>query len=152
MRWWENILNRGRSAQDWDAPRQEDETVAELKALFEAARDDAPAPDDKLWEKLRPQLAAHEGQAQGAFSFTTALAATGPRFAVAALGVLLIVASLFWSQGVERQARILERETELALYTGRNPLNPNIVMLDSALEAQRSDDLLRFVAYGSPDR
>ncbi len=152
MRWWENISNRGRSAQDWDAPRQEDETVAELKALFEAARDDAPAPDDKLWEKLRPQLAAHEGQAQGAFSFTTALAATGPRFAVAALGVLLIVASLFWSQGVERQARILERETELALYTGRNPLNPNIVMLDSALEAQRSDDLLRFVAYGSQER
>ena len=65
MRWWENILNRGRSAQDWDAPRQEDETVAELKALFEAARDDAPAPDDKLWEKLRPQLAAHEGASPG---------------------------------------------------------------------------------------
>ena len=152
MRWWENIFNRGRSAQDWDAPRQEDETVAELKALFEAARDDAPAPDDKLWEKLRPQLAAHEGQARGAFSFTAALAATGPRFAAAALGVLLIVASLFWGQGVERQARILERETELALYTGRNPLNPTIVMVGSALEAQSGQDLLRYVAYGSQER
>ena len=152
MRWWENILNRGRSAQDWDAPRQEDETVAELKALFEAARDDAPAPDDKLWEKLRPQLAAHKGQAQGAFSYMAELAATGPRFAVAALGVLLIVASLFWSQGVERrQARILEREAVLALYTDRNPLNP-IVMIGGELEAQRGEDLLQFVAYGSQER
>lgn len=151
MRWWENIFNRNRSAQDWDAHRPEDETVAELKALFEAAREDAPAPDDKLWEKLRPQLAAHEGQAQGAFSFTSALAATGPRFAVAALGVLLLVASLFWSQGVERQARILERQATLALYTDRNPLNPTM-MIGDELEAQKGEDLLQFVAYGSQER
>ena len=151
MRWWENVFNRNRSAQDWDAHRPEDETVAELKALFEAAREDAPAPDDKLWEKLRPQLAAHEGQAQGAFSFTSALAATGPRFAAAALGVLLLVASLFWSQGVERQARILERQATLALYTDRNPLNPTM-MIGDELEAQKGEDLLQFVAYGSQER
>jgi len=152
MRWWENIFHRGRSAQEWDAPRQEDQTVAELKALFEAAREDAPEPDDKLWEKLRPQLAAHEGQAQGAFSFVSALAATGPRFAVASLGVLLIVASLFWSQGVERQARSLERQTYLAQHTDRNPLNPTIVMVGSALAAQRGDDLLQFVTYSPSER
>ena len=153
MRWWENILRRHRGAQDWDAPRPEDETAAELKELFEAAREDAPEPDDKLWEKLRPQLAAHEAQSNGAFSFISALAASGPRFAAAALGVLLIVASLFWSQGVERrQARILERQTYLAQHTDRNPLNPNIVMVDSALEAQRGDDLLQFVAYSPSER
>ena len=151
MRWWENIFNRDRSAQDWDAHRPQDEAVAELKALFEAAREDAPAPDDKLWEKLRPQIVAHEGQAQGAFSFAAALAATGPRFAVAALGVLLLVAGLFWSQGVERQARILERQATLALYTDRNPLNP-IVMIGDELEAQKGEDLLQFVAYGSQER
>lgn len=151
MRWWENIFNRNRSAQDWDAHRPEDETVAEFKALFEAAREDAPAPDDKLWEKLRPQLAAHEGRARNGFSFIGALAATGPRFAVAALGVLLLVASLFWSQGVERQARILERQATLALYTDRNPLNPTM-MIGDELEAQRGEDLLQFVAYGSQER
>ena len=152
MRWWENIFHRGRSARDWDAPRQEDETVAELKALFEAAREDAPEPDDKLWEKLRPQLAAHEARTGGAFSFISALAATGPRFAAAALGVLILVASLFWSQSVERQARILERETYLAQHTDRNPLNPNIVTVDSALAAQGGDDLLQFVAYSPSER
>ncbi|MDE0332391.1 MAG: hypothetical protein OXL41_11035 [Nitrospinae bacterium] len=152
MRWWDSIFHRGRSAQDWDAPGTEDETVAELKALFEAAREDAPEPDEKLWEKLRPQLAAHEGQARSAFPFMATLAAAGPRFAVAALGVLLIVASLFWTQGVERRARIQERQTELALYTGRNPLNPNIVTFGSALEAQSGHDLLRFVAYSPSER
>ena len=152
MRWWENILRRHRGAQDWDAHRPEDETAAELKALFEAAREDAPEPDDKLWEKLRPQLAAHEAQSGGAFSFISALAASGPRFAAAALGVLLLVASLFWSQSVERQARILERQTYLAQHTDRNPLNPNIVTADSALEAQRGDDLLQFVAYSPSER
>ena len=152
MRWWENILRRHRGAQDWDAHRPEDETAAELKALFEAAREDAPEPDDKLWEKLRPQLAAHEARSGGAFSFVSALAATGPRFAAAALGVLILVASLFWSQSVERQARILERQTYLAQHTDRNPLNPNIVMADSALAAQRGDDLLQFVAYSPSER
>ena len=151
MRWWENILNRGRSAQEWDAPRQEDETVAELKALFEAAHEDAPEPDDKLWEKLRPQLVAHEAQSGGAFSFVSALAATGPRFAVAALSVLILVASLFWSQSVERQARILERQTYLAQHTDRNPLNP-IVMIGDELEARGGDDLLQFVAYSPQER
>ena len=152
MRWWENIWGRGRSAEDWDAPRQEDGTVAELQALFEAAREDAPPPDEKLWEKLRPQLAAHEGQVRNGFSFVSALAATGPRFAAAALGVMLLVAGLFWSQGVEkRQARILERQATLALYTDRNPLNP-IVMIGGELEAQRGEDLLQFVAYGTPER
>ena len=152
MRWWEGIFHRSRSAGDWDAHRPEDETAAELKALFEAAREDAPEPDDKLWEKLRPQLAAHEAQSNGAFSFISALAASGPRFAVAALGVLILVAGLFWSQSVERQARILERQTYLAQHTDRNPLNPNIVMVDSALEAQRGDDLLQFVAYSPSER
>ncbi len=151
MRWWDNIFIRGRSAKDWDAHKPDDETVADLQALFEAARDDAPEPDEKLWEKLRPQLAAHEGQANGAFSFISALAATGPRFAVAALGVLLLAAGLLWNQGVERQARILERQAVLALYTDRNPLNP-IVMIGGELEAQRGEDLLQYVAYGSTDR
>ena len=152
MRWWENILHRDRSAGDWDAHKPQDETAAELKALFEAAREDAPEPDDKLWEKLRPQLAAHEGQANGAFPFMATLAATGPRFAVASLGVLILVASLFWSQSVERQARVLERQTYLAQHTDRNPLNPNIVMVGSALEAQRGDDLLQFVTYSPSER
>ena len=152
MRWWENILGRGRSARDWDAPRPEDETVEELKALFEAAREDAPEPDDKLWEKLRPRLAAHEAQSNGAFSFVSALAATGPRFAAAALGVLLLVASLFWSQAVERQARTPAPTTNLAVNLDRNPLNPTIVMVGSALEAQSGQDLLRYVAYGSTGR
>ncbi len=152
MRWWENILGRGRNARDWDAPRPEDETVEELKVLFEAAREDAPAPDEKLWEKLRPRLAAHEAQSGGAFSFVSALAATGPRFAAAALGVLLLVAGLFWSQGVERQARIPAPRTNLAVNLDRNPLNPTIVMVGSALEAQSGQDLLRYVAYGSTGR
>ncbi len=152
MRWWENIFNRGQSAQDWDAHRPEDETVEELKALFEAAREDAPEPDEKLWEKLRPRLAAHEAQSNGAFSFTAALAATGPRFAVAALGVLLLVASLFWSRGVERQMRVSRPQPNLVVSYDRNPLNPAIVMVGSVLEAQRGDDLLQFVAYSSPDR
>ena len=152
MRWWEHLINRHRGAQEWDAHSPEDETVAGLKALFEDAREEAPEPDERLWEKLRPRLAAHEAQARNGFSFTAALAATGPRFAAAALSVLLIVAGLFWSQSAERQARNLERQAALALYTGRNPLNPAIVMVGSVLEAQRGDDLLQFVAYSSLDR
>ena len=151
MRWWENIFNRGQSAQDWDAHRPEDETVEELKALFEAAREDAPEPDEKLWEKLRPRLAAHEAQSSGAFSFTAALAATGPRFAVAALGVLLLVASLFWSQSAERQARNLERQAALALYTDRNPLNPTM-LISNALEAQTGMELLQYAVHAGPER
>ncbi|MCY4383437.1 MAG: hypothetical protein OXE44_09845 [Nitrospinae bacterium] len=152
MRWWDNIFNRGRNAQDWDAHKPDDDTVAELQALFESAREDAPEPDDKLWEKLRPQLAAHEGQqAQGALSFISVVAATGPRFAAAALGILLLAAGLLWNQGVERQARILERQAAVAFYTDRNPLNP-IVMIGGELEAQRGEDLLQFVAYGTPER
>ena len=151
MSWWKDLFESHQNAQSWDAPRQEDETVAELRALFQAARDDAPAPDEKLWEKLRPQLSAHEGQAHSAFSFTTALAATGPRFAVAALGVLLIVASLFWSQGAERQMRILETQANLAINYDRNPLNP-ILMIGNGLEAQTGRELLQYVAYGSQER
>lgn len=151
MRWWENILDRGRSAGDWDAHRPEDETVEELKALFEAAREDAPEPDERLWEKLRPRLAAHEGQARNGFSFAAALAATGPRFAAASLGVLLIVAGLFWSQSAERQARNLERQTYLAQYTGRNPLNPTM-LISNALEAQTGMELLQYAVHAGPER
>ena len=151
MSWWKDLFENHRGAQDWDAPRQEDETVAEIQALFQAARDDAPAPDEKLWEKLRPQLAAHEGQTNNAFSFTTALAATGPRFAVAALGVLLLVASLFWSQGAERRMRTLEPQANLVVNYDRNPLNP-LVMIGNGLEAQTGQELLQYVVYGSSER
>ena len=151
MRWWENIFNRDRSAQDWDAHRPEDETVEELKALFEAAREDAPEPDEKLWEKLRPQLAAHEAQSNGAFSFTAALAATGPRFAVAALGVLLLVASLFWSRGVERQMSVSRPQPNLVVSYDRNPLNPTM-LISNALEAQTGMELLQYAVHAGPER
>ena len=151
MRWWENILHRGRDAREWDAHRSEDETVEELKALFEAAREDAPEPDEKLWEKLRPRLAAHEAQARNGFSLIAALAATGPRFAAAALGVLLLAAGLLWSQGVERQARNLERQAALALYTDRNPLNPTM-LISNALEAQTGMELLQYAVHAGPER
>ncbi len=151
MRWWENIFNRDRSAQDWDAHRPEDETVEELKALFEAAHEDAPEPDEKLWEKLRPQLAAHEAQSNGAFSFTAALAATGPRFAVAALGVLLLVASLFWSRGVERQMSVSRPQPNLVVSYDRNPLNPTM-LISNALEAQTGMELLQYAVHAGPER
>ena len=151
MRWWKEALDRRRREREWDAPHPEDETIAELKALFEAAREELLPPDVKPWKELSPQLAAHEGRARNGFSFAAALAATGPRFAAAALGVLLIVAGLFWSQSAERQARNLERQEALALYTDRNPLNPTM-LISNALEAQRGDDLLQFVAYNSPER
>ena len=151
MRWWENIFLRHRSAQDSNAPRQEDETLPELKALFEAAREEAPPPDNTLWEKLRPQLAAHEAQVQNTFSFVSTLAATGPRFAVAAVGVLLLVASLLGGEGAERQVRTRGAIADQVAYLDRNPLNP-IMMIGSELEAQTGEDLLQFVAYGSPDR
>ena len=151
MNWWKNLFEGHKNTRNWDAHRPEDETVAELQSLFQAARDDAPAPDEKLWEKLRPRLAAHERQTLQPLSFITALASTGPRFAAAALGVLLLAAGLFWSQGAERRMRALERQTELALYTDRNPLNP-IMMIGNGLEAQTGQELLQYVAYGSPER
>ena len=151
MNWWKNLFEGHKNTRSWDAHRPEDETVTELQSLFQAARDDAPAPDEKLWEKLRPRLAAHERQTLQPLSFITALASTGPRLAVAALGVLLLVAGLFWSQGAERRMRALERQTELALYTDRNPLNP-IMMIGNGLEAQTGQELLQYVAYGSPER
>ncbi len=151
MNWWKNLFEGHQNAQSWDAPRPENETVTEIQALFQAARDDAPAPDEKLWEKLRPQLSAHETQALQPLSFITTLASTGPRLAVAALGVLLLVAGLFWSQGAERQMRILETQTNLAVNYDRNPLNP-ILMIGSGLEAQTGQELLQYVAYGSPER
>ena len=151
MSWWKDLFESHQNARNWDAPRPENETVTEIQALFQAAREDAPAPDEKLWEKLRPQLSGHEGQAHSAFSFTTALAATGPRFAVAALGVLLIVASLFWSQGAERQMRTLEPQANLVVNYDRNPLNP-ILMIGNGLEAQTGQELLQYVVYGSSER
>ncbi len=151
MSWWKDLFETHRNAQGWDAPRPENETVTELQALFQAARDDAPTPDEKLWEKLRPQLAAHETGVLRPLSFITTLATTGPRLAVAALGVLLLVASLFWSQGAERQMRVLEPQTNLVVNLDRNPLNP-IVMIGNGLEAQTGQDLLQYVAYGSPER
>ena len=151
MSWWKDLFESHQNAQSWDAPRPENETVAELKALFQAAREDAPAPDEKLWEKLRPQLSTHETQALQPLSFITTLASTGPRLAVAALGVLLIVASLFWSQGAERQMRILETQANLAVNYDRNPLNP-ILMIGNGLEAQTGQELLQYVVYGSSER
>ena len=71
MSWWKDLFEKHQGAEGWDAPRQEDETVTEIQALFQAAREDAPAPDEKLWEKLRPQLSGHETQALTApLSFT----------------------------------------------------------------------------------
>ena len=151
MSWWKNLFEGHKNTRNWDAHRLEDETVAELQSLFQAARDDAPAPDEKLWEKLRPRLAAHERQTLQPLSFITALATTGPRLAVAALGVLLLVAGLFWSQGAERRMRILETQTNLVVNYDRNPLNP-IMMIGNGLEAQTGQELLQYVAYGSPER
>lgn len=151
MRWWKEALDRRRREREWDAPHPEDETIAELKSLFEAAREELLPPDVKPWKELSPQLAAHEGRARNGFSFTAALAATGPRFAAAALGVLLIVAGFFWSQRAERQARNLDRQAALALYTDRNPLNPS-VLISNALEAQTGMELFQYAVHAGPER
>ncbi len=149
MYWWKEAFDKRRRARDWDAPRTEDETVTECKSLFEAARENAPAPDEKMWEKLRPQLVAHEAQVQGTFSFVSALATTGPRFAAAVLGVMLIIASLFWSQGVRIQMQTLEPRASLMVSLERNPLNP-IMMIGNGLEAETGQDLLQYAIYDSP--
>ncbi len=151
MNWWKNLFEGHQNVQSWDAPRQENETVAELQSLFQAAREDAPTPDEKLWEKLRPQLTAHQTEIHHPLSFITALATTGPRLAVGALGVLLLVAGLFWSQGAERRMRVLEPQTNLVVNYDRNPLNP-IMMIGNGLEAQTGQELLQYIAYGSPER
>ena len=54
MSWWKNLFESHQNARNWDAPRPENETVTEIQALFQAAREDAPAPDEKLWEKFAP--------------------------------------------------------------------------------------------------
>ncbi len=152
--WWKRMLERRRNARGWDAPRQENGTVAGLRSLFEAARDDAPAPDGKLWEKLRPRLAAHDETAvRHSLPFVTTLATTGPRLAVGALGVLLLAAGLFWIQGTERRARVSPLPTNWtpSLDNPLNPLNP-LQAIGHGLETQTGQELLRYVAYGSPDR
>ncbi len=156
MSWWKDVFDNRRNAGEWDAARPEDEAIAEFRALFEAAREEVPAPDEKLWEKLRPQLAAHEAAPPDLLSFVASLATTGPRLAVAALGVFLLAAGMFWSPGAERRTNITN--IEVAAWEARNPLNLMVGMenamqaIGNGLEAQTGQDLLRYVAYDSSER
>lgn len=153
MEAWRRMRERRRKARGWDAPRQEDETVAGLQSLFEAARDAAPAPDGRLWEKLRRRLAAHEAAARGSLSFVATIATAGPRLAVGALGVLLLATGLFWVQGTERRAQLsaLPANWTPSMDNPLNPLNP-LQAIGNGLETQTGQELLRYVAYESPER
>ncbi len=147
---WKRILERGQNARDWDAPRPGNETISALRALFEAARDDAPTPDEKLWERLHPQLAAHEPEDHYPLSFVSTLASTGPRLAMATLGVFLLTASLLWGLGTERRMNLMPPQTNL-MVSFENPMNP-IHAIGNGLETQTGQELLQYIAYDSPDR
>lgn len=149
MRAWKKAGERRRSARNWDAPGRAGERASEVRALFEAAREDAPAPDAALWEKLRPRLAAREARARQPLPFIAALAETGPGLAAAALGILLLAAGLYWSQGVGREAPAPALRRGPAARPG-SPLNP-FQMIGGGLEARTGQGLLRHVVYDAPE-
>ena len=142
---WKKAMARRRRARSWDAPRPEGGTVADLKALFGAAREEAPAPDGALWEKLRPRLAAHDARARDPFSFIPALAATAPRLAVAALGILLLAAGLYWSRGAPFAPSPAAQRNPMAV------LGDPLRMIGGGLEARTGQGLLRHIAYDAPE-
>lgn len=146
---WKKAMERRRRARSWDAPGAEGGTVADLKALFDAAREEAPAPDAALWEKLRPRLAAHEARARAPLSLVPALAATAPRLAAAALGILLLAAGLYWSRDAGRGAPFAPSPA-----APRSPmavLGDPLRMIGGGLEARTGQGLLRHIAYDAPE-
>lgn len=146
---WKRAGERRRSTRNWDAPGRADAEVSWVRALFEAAREEAPAPDAALWEKLRPRLAAHAARSRRPLPFISALAETGPGLAAAALGVLLLAAGLYWSQSVGREAPSPAPAARPAVRPGSS-LDP-FQMIGGGLEARTGQGLLRHIAYDAPE-
>ncbi len=150
MRWWKERQQYMKRARWWESPDSTDPEIISLKKMFQAAEEDDPKIGEHVWKRLRPYLQPLEAPGAYASSLWTALASTGPRFALGGALAFTVMASVFLTQPKTSSPIETASLSSLSIFeasagnSGEDPME--------IIQATNGDELLRFITYETPQR
>ncbi len=151
MNWWTEWRRGLKRAKMWDAPGPGDPKIISLKKMFRSAWAEDADIGDRIWRNIRPRLHALGETPFSPASLWPALAMAGPRFAVGATCAFLIMAGVFLTRAGEAPRVEMAALSPVPIMAEAPPPSPEEYPIQ-ALQSNNGDELLQFIAYGSPSR
>ena len=151
MNRWKDWRQWSKKARAWDFPDAGDPKIASLKGMFKSARRDAPDIGAEVWRNIRPQLQSLSESSLAPISLWNALAASGPRFAMAAACTLLIMGGAFMSRAGDAPRIEIAALSPPPVIVETQAATPEEYPVQ-ALQSNNGEELLQFIAYGGPSR
>ncbi len=151
MRWWKEWRQYIKRAIRWDSPDITDPDIISLKKMFRASEEDDPEIGERVWRRIRPYLHPLEASSAYASSMWTALASAGPRFALGGALAFVIMAGIFLTQDKTISPIETAGLNSLGILSEAPAGNPAEDPIE-IIQASNGDELLRFIAYESPQR
>ena len=149
MIWWKDQRRYIKRALQWESPDSRDPEIISLKNMFRAVEEDSEI-GERVWKNLRPYLQPLETPGAYVSSLWTALASTGPRFALGGALAFSIMASVFLTQPKTMAPIETASLSSLSILeapagnTGEDPME--------VIQVNDGDELLRFITYETPQR
>lgn len=150
MKWWKEQRRYMKRALRWESSDSTDSEIISLKKMFRSMEEDDPEVGARVWKNLRPYLNPLETPGAYASSLWTALASTGPRFALGGALAFTIMASVFLTQPKTSSPIETASLSSLSILetpsgnTGEDPME--------IIQVNNGDELLRFITYEAPQR
>lgn len=146
MNWWRERRHYLDRARQWESPNSLDPEIRELKRIFRTtSQHDDKEIGERVWKRMRPYMKPLEAPVTYASSLWSALASTGPRFALGGALAFTIMASLFLTQPQMNSAIETASLGSLSILEG-SVGNPGEDPLE-IVQVNNGDELLRFIAY-----
>jgi hypothetical protein len=151
MRWWKKWQHYMNRASQWDSPDAADPEIVSIKKIFRSVEKDEPDIGDRVWRRVRPYLHPLEDHGAYASSLWTALASDGPRFALAGAFAFVMMAGVFLTQAKQDTPLEMAELNSLTILSEARSGIPSEDPME-IIQANNGDELLQFIAYGSPQR
>ena len=151
MRWWKKWQHYMNRANQWDSSDTADPEIVSLKKMFRSVEKDDSDIGDRVWRNIRPYIRPLEEPGAYASSLWTALVSTGPRFALAGAFAFVMMAGVFLTQDNKDTPLKVAGLNSLTILSEAPSGNPSEDPME-IIQANNGDELLQFIAYGSPQR
>lgn len=151
MRWLKKMKKYLKRAEQWESQDSLDSEITSLKEIFHAMKEDDLEIGNRVWKRLHPYLHPLEDPGTFASSLWAALATSGPRFALGGAFAFVITAGLFLTQAKTSSPIETVELNSLTILSEALAGSPAVDPIE-IIQASNGDELLRFIAYESPQR